>query len=111
MTDFISAGDEGSSYEEDETLEGQEVANAECRAAYDDNAIAETQKGFCCQAIGVDGTTMGAITSATELSGEVGEAFEIEGMEVTYGAEVFASARGLGASLAAIASATLVFSQ
>ena len=111
MTDFISAGDADSSFEEDETLEGQEYANSECRAEYDDNAIAETQKGFCCQAIAADGSVMGAITSATELSGEVGEAFALGGVEITYGAELFGSARGLGASLAAIASAALVFAQ
>ena len=121
---YISVTDPESSFEYDESLEGQESANARCRAEYDDNSIAETQEGFCCQAILVDGSeggAMGSITSATKLSKEVGEALELKmtnpsdntevTVEVTYGAEVFASARGLGASLAALASAALVFSQ
>ena len=62
----------------------------------------------------------GAITSATSTTGETGEAVEysytdVEGGEVTitieYGAEAFGSARGLAASLAAVASAALVFAQ
>ena len=120
--EYIYASSEGTSYEEDESLEGQEAANAQCRAEYDDNAIAETQEGFCCQTLIMDGgAPFGTITSATKLSKEVGETLEVtmtnpvSGEEVTvevdYGAEVFASARGLGASLAALASAALVFSQ
>lgn len=120
--EYISISSEGTSYEEDESLEGQEAANAVCRAEYDDNAIAETQEGFCCQTLVIDGgAPYGSITSATKLSKEVGETLEVTmthpgtGEEVTveviYGAEVFASARGLGASLAALASAALVFSQ
>ena len=122
--EYIYASSEDSSFEADESLEGQESANAQCRAEYDDNSIAETQEGFCCQAILVGGSdlgTMGSITSATKLSKEVGETLELTmtdpstntevTVEVTYGAEVFASARGLGASLAALASAALVFSQ
>ena len=119
ITGFVGAYDEGSGFEADETLEGQEAANAQCRWEYDENSIADTQKGFCCQAMDTGMGVGGLISSATKTSGETGEAVDYtmgsgeQSMTITveYGAEAFASARGLAASLAAVASAALVFAQ
>ena len=76
ITDFVSSSADGSTYEADTTLEGQEAANAQCRWEYDENSIADTQKGFCCQSMDTGSGVSGAITSATKTSGETGEAVD-----------------------------------
>ena len=107
---YIATNNAESTYEWDDSLEGQELANSMCRAEYDDNQLAEGQKEFCCQAIAVETDLIGIITIAKKLSGEEGAGFTVNELDTTYGAELFASARSLGASIAALASAAIVFS-
>ena len=120
--DEISAGSDDSTYEADDTLEGQEIFNAMCRSEYDDNSLADTQKGFCCQAMFMDGGSEEAssafaittfATSVAAADPEEAVTFEFSGIEIEmhFGAEAFASAKGLAASFAAVVSTALVFAQ
>ena len=121
--DYIGYGSSDSSMEFDESLENQDLYNSLCRAEYDDNAIAEEQAGFCCQSLyadfdGEDSDSPMAVlikaTSATVADAEEPVVVTItEGVDadVYFGAEVFASAKGLAVSFAAVASTALVFAQ
>ena len=94
-------------------LEGDEYAVAQCRAVYDLN---ELEGGFCCQALMMttDGQSM-ITTFLSDASGvtlQEGDAIDYEGMyDVTWGAEAFASASSIGASVMTLAATALVFAQ
>ena len=94
------------------------AATAMCRAAYDDNDIASQQLGFCCQALCMeyDDENCGIYGFLTDaISTTQSEAIEEEISGTTYyvyfGAELFDSARVLGASLASLTVGALVFYQ
>ena len=93
-------------------LEGDEYAVAQCRAVYDLN---ELEGGFCCQALMIDtGDTKMISTFLSDASGvtaQEGDAIDYEGMDVTWGAEAFASASSIGASVMTLAATALVFAQ
>ena len=116
---YIRAGDEGSTWTEDTTLAtNQEVANALCRAEYDDNEIwLNYSYSFCCQAFRITGTDTDLILAYinseyyTYYNTNTPVSILDNAYEVTWGAETFASARELGASLAALAAAALVYTQ
>ena len=95
----------------EQELEGQELANAECRMEYDLNSL---EAGFCCQAFSLDmdgmDTPMGLIASSTKLEAAA-EGVTFMDADVFIGAELFASASGMGVSLLTLAASVLVFSQ
>lgn len=110
MADIVDGwdGDEDDTYEEDDALENQEIANAYCRFLYDLN---ELEDGFCCQALALDSegeTPLGIITTASKAE-EAKTGLTLFGVEVLLGAEVFASAKAMTGSLLTLATTALVF--
>ena len=99
-------------------LEGEALGVAQCRATYD---IEELEDGFCCQSVQMiladrDITrNYFYLTSATKTyvqeEGITLLSQTDEDMDFTWGAEVFASARAVGASVATMAATAIVFAQ
>ena len=89
-------------------LEGEEYTVAYCRALYDLN---ELTGGFCCQAIGVMGSVTPFMTSASGVTLQEEDPIVVGEAEVTWGAEAFASASSIGASIMTLAATALVFAQ
>ena len=99
----------------EQELEGQEQANAQCRMEYDLNS---QEGGFCCQAMAFDvedmDTATGYFASSTKIEAgaeEIVVDFDGTDVDILIGAELFASASGMGASFLTLAASVLVFSQ
>ena len=99
----------------EQELEGQEQANAQCRMEYDLNS---QEGGFCCQAFALDmdgmDTPTGLFASSTKLEDAATDAVYTHvdtDYDILIGAELFASASGMGVSLLTLAASVLVFSQ
>ena len=98
----------------EQELEGQEQANAQCRMEYDLNS---QEGGFCCQAMTIDVEDYppsGFFASSTKIEAgaeEIVVDFDGTDVDILIGAELFASASGMGASFLTLAASILVFSQ
>ena len=98
----------------EQDLFGQEHANAQCRMEYDLNS---QKGGFCCQALAFDVegyTPYGFFATSTKIEAGAEEIvidFGGTDVDVLIGAELFASASGMGASFLTLAASVLVFSQ
>ena len=98
----------------EQDLFGQEHANAQCRMEYDLNS---QEGGFCCQALALDAEGFipsGLFATSTKIEAgaeEIVMAFGESDVDVLIGAELFASASGMGASFLTLAASVLVFSQ
>ena len=108
--DWLTIGGEDEVWEADDTLENQDIANEQCRREYDLNSFEE---GFCCQAMVFDYEGFGPTALFTDATKTQNGAAEIivdlgEDVPVLIGAEVFASAKAMGASLLTIATSALV---
>jgi len=98
----------------EQELEGQEQSNAQCRMEYDLNS---QEGGFCCQAMTIDMEgypPAGFFASSTKIEDgaeEISATFGGSDVDILIGAELFASASGMGASFLTLAASVLVFSQ
>ena len=93
-------------------LEGMEAGAAICRQGYDDNNIAEFQKKFCCQTL-YDEANESVVWAWLHAGYNPQDQapVEIDGVEYSSGAEVFASANAVAASFMTMAAAATLMLQ
>ena len=93
-------------------LEGMEAGAAICRQGYDDNNIAEFQKKFCCQTL-YDETNSAVLWAYLHAGYNPQDqaVVDVDGVEVSSGAEVFASANAVAASFMTMAAAATLMLQ